>query len=333
MALIGCIECGKEISSRATSCPNCGCPVEAIMFEPVASTNQENNDIIKFLDLAQSALNGGNGEEAYCYASKILEINPRNTVALEVKVLSIQLLSTIGDTRTQEIIECGTKAIECSSEKNKTSVTDKVYTYFLNRALELLTIANLKIREVEEIKQTFQNYALISIFTCGQNTLNADAPFVNIIDSLSNDALSLISSVPQKLIHDIDKFQNLTISIANMYKQYSDGLKERYKIYGASLTEEANNTREKMLQLFFAGQITPQEIEEQKRKAKVQYWVNHPEEKSQLIHQRDFISEHISRLEEELKVLSFFKRKEKSEILSKIENLQQELQQIKSRLE
>lgn len=26
MALISCKECGKEISDRAYSCPNCGCP-------------------------------------------------------------------------------------------------------------------------------------------------------------------------------------------------------------------------------------------------------------------------------------------------------------------
>ena len=28
MALIKCPECGKEISSLAKSCPNCGCPIE-----------------------------------------------------------------------------------------------------------------------------------------------------------------------------------------------------------------------------------------------------------------------------------------------------------------
>lgn len=28
MALIKCPECGKEISDKANSCPNCGCPIE-----------------------------------------------------------------------------------------------------------------------------------------------------------------------------------------------------------------------------------------------------------------------------------------------------------------
>ncbi len=30
MALIKCEECGKEVSDKATSCPNCGCPIAKI---------------------------------------------------------------------------------------------------------------------------------------------------------------------------------------------------------------------------------------------------------------------------------------------------------------
>lgn len=30
MALIKCPECGKEVSDKATSCPNCGCPIESL---------------------------------------------------------------------------------------------------------------------------------------------------------------------------------------------------------------------------------------------------------------------------------------------------------------
>ena len=28
MALVKCKECGKEISDKAKTCPNCGCPIE-----------------------------------------------------------------------------------------------------------------------------------------------------------------------------------------------------------------------------------------------------------------------------------------------------------------
>lgn len=33
MALIKCPECNQEISSHASHCPNCGCPIETIKAE------------------------------------------------------------------------------------------------------------------------------------------------------------------------------------------------------------------------------------------------------------------------------------------------------------
>ena len=41
MALIKCKECGKEISDKATTCPNCGCPVE--LDEKVVQPLQQPN--------------------------------------------------------------------------------------------------------------------------------------------------------------------------------------------------------------------------------------------------------------------------------------------------
>lgn len=37
MAMINCPECGKEISDKATVCPNCGCPIteDASKIQPV----------------------------------------------------------------------------------------------------------------------------------------------------------------------------------------------------------------------------------------------------------------------------------------------------------
>lgn len=44
MALINCSECGKKISDKAISCPNCGCPVsELISSEEKQSTGDKKN--------------------------------------------------------------------------------------------------------------------------------------------------------------------------------------------------------------------------------------------------------------------------------------------------
>lgn len=42
MSLIKCTECGKEISDKATSCPNCGCPIEKTAI-PQGLNNQATN--------------------------------------------------------------------------------------------------------------------------------------------------------------------------------------------------------------------------------------------------------------------------------------------------
>ena len=42
MALIKCPECGKEISDKATSCPNCGCPIAAAKSELIIHVNDKN---------------------------------------------------------------------------------------------------------------------------------------------------------------------------------------------------------------------------------------------------------------------------------------------------
>lgn len=36
MALISCVECGKEFSDRATACPNCACPIDVMVEQPEA---------------------------------------------------------------------------------------------------------------------------------------------------------------------------------------------------------------------------------------------------------------------------------------------------------
>ena len=40
MALIKCPECGREISSTATECPNCGFPIEELDASAKKSTTQ-----------------------------------------------------------------------------------------------------------------------------------------------------------------------------------------------------------------------------------------------------------------------------------------------------
>ena len=48
MALIKCPECGKEISDKAKTCPNCGCPIKKITGteNEILEQTEENNSMI-----------------------------------------------------------------------------------------------------------------------------------------------------------------------------------------------------------------------------------------------------------------------------------------------
>ncbi len=54
MALTKCIECGKEISDKASVCPNCGCPVEQATKSEVLNATSikqtKNKKLNKILD-------------------------------------------------------------------------------------------------------------------------------------------------------------------------------------------------------------------------------------------------------------------------------------------
>ena len=41
MALINCSECGHQVSDKANSCPNCGCPIEAQLPPPLPGETGE----------------------------------------------------------------------------------------------------------------------------------------------------------------------------------------------------------------------------------------------------------------------------------------------------
>ncbi len=57
MSLVKCTECGKEISDKAVSCPNCGCPVSQMKTETASNYGYGNS---YYGDSQSKIYNGGN---------------------------------------------------------------------------------------------------------------------------------------------------------------------------------------------------------------------------------------------------------------------------------
>lgn len=68
MALINCPECGKEISDKAASCPNCGCPIESIGFnEENLNTTESSNFLSQVQNAFQSSVQNATNSSFVSY--------------------------------------------------------------------------------------------------------------------------------------------------------------------------------------------------------------------------------------------------------------------------
>lgn len=54
MAMIKCPECGKEISNKALTCPNCGCPIAETIMSGVVRIKIPNNIVVGLTGLFAS---------------------------------------------------------------------------------------------------------------------------------------------------------------------------------------------------------------------------------------------------------------------------------------
>ncbi len=93
MALINCPECGKEISDKAISCPNCGCPTNIIQKEEETELMQFPN-LPSDLNIGQQITNWSfdaaiKGE--YDHIENVIKVIPHGNVLVALHTHGIQI--------------------------------------------------------------------------------------------------------------------------------------------------------------------------------------------------------------------------------------------------
>ncbi len=58
MALVNCEECEKEISSRAASCPHCGCPITGIALNDQETPESKEGCFLQTLNIGCMVFSG-----------------------------------------------------------------------------------------------------------------------------------------------------------------------------------------------------------------------------------------------------------------------------------
>lgn len=316
--------------------------------------------IEKYLELSENAANGGNGQSAFDYANKALELDPHNYMAWVHKMKAMEYLATFGNLRLPEVVEAGFNAINYAPEESKDDVERMVYLYQLQRALDLMKISMNKLADTADIKNTFRSFLLISMLSATKNTMDVDRTTVELYDKVSYEAVELALSVPDEALEKYSELPKALLECAKQYQYVTDTLNERFKVYGASLTKEAvsfrderkksmENKASKVIKVVREKELAQKKAEADKRFK--EYWESHQEEKERLESEKKELLENIKALELKLKdipqlaeqsslqkeindlaakkkALGLFKGKEKKEIQANIDTLGGKLKQV-----
>lgn len=356
-------------------CQSCGCKysveeVRRMMAngtdEVTSPINTDNSaQINNFLELSKNAYESGNGESAFEYANKALELNLKNPKAWICKMKSIEYNSTFGNIRMMEVVEAGKNAINYASDEEKEAITYQVYQYQLLRALDLLKLVTGKFHDIAEIKSTYQQFCLISFITASKNALTVDKGVVDVYDKVADEAVAVVKLVPDSVLFNNKELARLTGECAKQYQYVTDALVARYKVYGAALVDSAHNIRNSNKQAMqekadrAMNDILHRENEAMRIASEErtrEYWANNAEKKVELESERQELEQKISEfksqidaikgenecralqlkvfeLNKEKGLLGMFKGKEKKAIQEKIDETEREIQNIKSRME
>lgn len=348
-------------------CQTCGCKysveeAKKMMIEGtvnVAGTVQvdDTGKIQNYLELSQNAYESGNGETAFNYANKALEIDPQNYQAWIAKMKAIQFLSTFGKLRLVEVIEAGNNAILYSPDNKTEEVEEEVYLYELRRALSLLKVATTRLSDTAEVRDLFKRFSRISPFSAAENTRKADSNKTLLFDNVATEAVAMVKAIPDEALVRHKSLVRLTEECAKQYQYVTDALVSRYEVYYVKLLESAQNIRRKHKQDLENkarnAEKKNREIEEKRKEERIKkYWEENVELKQQLDKEKESLNNRIRELnsllielpentavsdyenqittiQKEFDSLGFFKMKEKKQLQEKIEYLKTQLENAK----
>lgn len=264
--------------------------------------------IQNYLDLSKNAYDSGNGQSAFDYANKALEIAPKNPRAWIAKMKAIEYIATLGNLKLMEVVEAGKNAVAFAEETSKKEIEFEVYLYEAIRSLELLKLATSKMADTEDIKKTYKRFCKISILSAGKHTLEVDIKVVDNYDKIAAEALAMIKLIPDEVLADHLEIIKIVSECAKQYQYETDALIERLEIYGAELQESAKAERENNKTAIEDKAKAAEKIALE-RKAKEQaernskYWEEHHAEKLALDGEKAELTEKIDKLTNELETL------------------------------
>lgn len=194
----------------------------------------QSGNVENLLKMAQNALDSVNGDEAYLYANKALEIDPENADAWFIKMKAVGLTAILKDLKITEVITAGNKAIEYSNG----SLDKEVYEYYLTKCLGDLKFCMQQMLDTESMKQLYEANCAVNAWKATENTLASDT-IADIVLGQAKLAVHLRFSVPNSVVSEDENIKKLVGEVAKQWVYYTNSINTRFNVYNTNLSDDA----------------------------------------------------------------------------------------------
>ena len=160
-------------------CQSCGCKysveeAKKMMVEGTVEVTgtvkvDQSASIENYLSMAKNAMESNNYEEAEKYANRIIEIDPKNALAWEIKAKASGWQSKTNNNRLGESISAWINAVDYTEEEKRSELRARISDDFANL---LFAMISLRAGNFERIHDTGNKDSLVNDFQKGIEMLN-----------------------------------------------------------------------------------------------------------------------------------------------------------------
>lgn len=299
-------------------CQSCGCKysieeAKKMMIEgtvEVTGTVKVDNSatIANYIELAESALKGANGQSVLEYTNKALEVDPQNSRAWILQMQAFEKIAQLQNPRTSEVITAGKNAVQFAKAEEKESIEKQVYSYYLKYARTLLMVATNELNDNQRVRDVYKRLSSASLsnaLTAANDCMKADSNNITVYENIANEGVNLVLSLPNDALERCSDLWEDVETCAEQYQRETNALDERFRIYTNGLTDSAKATRtlikDQMTIKVKKAKEAVSVKQANERKARIEkYWGEHKSEWNMLTAKKESLQSNLDGLTDTL---------------------------------
>lgn len=299
-------------------CQSCGCKysieeAKKMMIEgtvEVTGTVKVDNSatIANYIELAESALKGANGQSVLEYTNKALEVDPQNSRAWILQMQAFEKIAQLQNPRTSEVITAGKNAVQFAKAEEKESIEKQVYSYYLKYARTLLMVATNELNDNQRVRDVYKRLSSASLsnaLTAANDCMKADSNNITVYENIANEGVNLVLSIPNDALERCSDLWEDVETCAEQYQRETNALDERFRIYTNGLTDSAKATRtlikDQMTIKVKKAKEAVSVKQANERKARIEkYWGEHKSEWNMLTAKKESLQSNLGGLTDTL---------------------------------